>query len=214
MKLINDDCILALKSIEDNSVNMCLTDIPYNEVNRKTSGIRVFDKGSVDVFDVNLGDFILELNRVVSGSFYIFCGINQISEIRNIFHETLSLTVRLGVWTKTNPTPVNGSRLWLSGQEFCIFARKPKATFNEHCKKALWEYPSGKSKTHPTEKPIKLFERLIKASSNPGDTIIDPCMGSGTTGVACKNLGRDFIGIEIDKKYFKMAESRINENNT
>jgi len=63
---------------------------------------------------------------------------------------------------------------------------------------------------HPTQKPVALFEYLLKTYSNEGMTIFDPCMGSGTTGVACKNLNRNFIGIEKDEAYFKMAEQRIN----
>jgi site-specific DNA-methyltransferase (adenine-specific) len=65
---------------------------------------------------------------------------------------------------------------------------------------------------HPTEKPVDLLEYLIKTYTNEGDTVLDNCMGSGTTGVACKNLNRNFIGIELDLEYFKIAEKRINEN--
>lgn len=64
---------------------------------------------------------------------------------------------------------------------------------------------------HPTQKPVALMEYLIKTYTNQGDTVLDFCMGSGTTGVACKNLNRNFIGIELDKKYFDIAEKRINE---
>ncbi len=69
----------------------------------------------------------------------------------------------------------------------------------------------GKS-LHPTQKPVALFEYLIKTYTNEGDLVLDNCMGSGTTGVACKNLNRNFIGIELDPEYFKIAEKRINEN--
>lgn len=65
---------------------------------------------------------------------------------------------------------------------------------------------------HPTQKPVPLFEYLIRTYTNEGDTVLDNCMGSGTTGVACKNLNRNFIGIELDPEYFKIAEKRINEN--
>ena len=65
---------------------------------------------------------------------------------------------------------------------------------------------------HPTQKPIELLEYLIKTYSNENDTILDNCMGSGSTGVACKNLNRNFIGIELDEKYFKIAKQRINSS--
>jgi site-specific DNA-methyltransferase (adenine-specific) len=71
---------------------------------------------------------------------------------------------------------------------------------------------SGKQE-HPTQKPVALMEYLIKTYTNEGETVLDFTMGSGTTGVACKNLNREFIGIELDKGYFDIAEARINENN-
>ena len=66
-------------------------------------------------------------------------------------------------------------------------------------------------KVHPTQKPVPLFEYLIKTYTNEGETILDNCMGSGTTGVACKNLNRNFIGMELDKEYFEIAKKRIAE---
>jgi len=70
-----------------------------------------------------------------------------------------------------------------------------------------------KGRLHPTQKPVALLEYLIKTYTNENDTVLDFTMGSGSTGVAAKNLNRDFIGIELDKKYFELAKSRINENN-
>ena len=69
-----------------------------------------------------------------------------------------------------------------------------------------------KSGFHPTQKPVALMEYLIKTYTNEGETVLDFTMGSGTTGVACKNLNRNFIGIELDSEYFKIAQERINEN--
>lgn len=71
--------------------------------------------------------------------------------------------------------------------------------------------PRATGTLHPTQKPVALFEYLIKTYTNEGDIVLDNCMGSGTTGVACKNLNRNFIGIELDEEYFKIAEARIKE---
>jgi site-specific DNA-methyltransferase (adenine-specific) len=68
-----------------------------------------------------------------------------------------------------------------------------------------------KSKLHPTQKPVALMEYLVKTYTNVGDIVLDNCMGSGTTGVACMNTNRNFIGIEMDEKYFAIAQQRINE---
>ena len=73
-------------------------------------------------------------------------------------------------------------------------------------------FQNDKLGIHDVSKPVALFEYLIKTYTNEGDTVLDNCMGSGTTGVACKNLNRNFIGIELDSEYFKIAEKRINEN--
>lgn len=210
-QLMLGDCLEKMKDIPDGSVDMVLTDIPYGEVNRKSGGLRNLDKGIADVFDNGqLSKLTQEFSRMATNSIYVFCGTQQISDLVTGF-SSLGLTVRVGAWNKTNPSPMNGSRLWLSGLEFCVYARKANAVHNEHCKKALWDSPSGRSKIHPTQKPLALFERLVKASSNENQVVFDPFMGSGTTGVACVNTGRKFIGIELDEGYFKIAEQRIKE---
>lgn len=206
--LMKGDCLERMKEIPSGSVDMILTDIPYGEVNQKSSGLRALDKGIADECSIDLDEMILECIRICKGSFYIFCGTQQISVIVTLFKHN-KLTTRVGCWEKSNPSPMNGTKLWLSGMEFCVFARKPKAVFNEHCKKALWRHPSGKSKIHPTQKPTALMEQLILASSNEGETVLDFTAGSFTTGVACKNLNRKFIGIEMDDNYFEIGKNRI-----
>ena len=78
----------------------------------------------------------------------------------------------------------------------------------------LLEFPRDKNRLHPTQQPVELLEYLIKTYSNNGETVLDNCMGSGSTGVACMNTGRKFIGIELDSKYFNIAESRIKDADT
>jgi len=95
--------------------------------------------------------------------------------------------------------------------ENCIFVKKRKTVFNESCKSSVFEFPTGRSKVHPTEKPLSLFTKLLLASSNEGDIVFDPCMGSGTTGVACVENNRKFIGIELDNTYYEVAKNRIEE---
>lgn len=206
--LMFGDCLERMKEIPDGSVDMVCTDIPYGEVSQKSSGLRLLDRGNADTCSINLTEMVANLVRICKGSFYIFCGTTQISELVTLF-KSHGLTTRVGAWEKSNPSPMNGTRLWVSGLEFCVFARKPNSVFNEHCQKALWRAPSGHSKIHPTEKPVKLIERLILASSVEGDTVLDNTMGSGTTGVACKNTNRKFIGIEMDPTYYGIACGRI-----
>lgn len=208
MNLILGDCMVELLKLESDSVDLILTDIPYGEVNQKSSGLRLLDRTNADKCDFDVDKLIDELFRICRGSFYIFCGFEQVSGIVTKF-KSLNLSTRVGVWNKTNPSPMNGQYLWLSGLELCVYGKKPSATFNSHCKKAIWEYPSGHSKFHPTEKPLDLFTTLIEASSNKNDIVLDCCMGSGTTGVACVKTDRKFIGIEREEEYYNIAESRI-----
>ena len=206
--MMEGDCLQLMAELPDASVDMVLCDLPYGEVNQKSGGLRKLDRGTADKCDIDLCSLVSAWHRVCTGSIYAFCGTEQISLLVSEFRQR-GLTTRVCVWEKSNPSPMNGTRLWLSGLEFCVFARKSNATFNEHCKKALWTAPSGRSKIHPTEKPLVLMERLVLASSNPGDVVLDNCMGSGTTGVACANTGRRFIGMERDPKYFDTACDRV-----
>lgn len=211
IELHHGDCLEVMKSIPDKSVDLVLTDLPYGEVNSeagRNGGIRDLQVGIADTLDFDLNEAVNESLRICKGSIYFFCGFNQVSFLRS----TLSfngLATRLCIWEKTNPSPMNGQFTWLSSIECCVFGKFSGATFNEFCKSAVWRHVTEPKEFHPTAKPIALMERLIKASSNEGDTVLDFTMGSGSTGVAAKKLKRNFIGIEKDEKYFEIAKKRI-----
>jgi site-specific DNA-methyltransferase (adenine-specific) len=210
-RLYLDDCMNVFQKLKNGEVSLTLTDIPYDEVNRESGGLRNLNKGVADIITFPLDDFIDEVVRVTSGSIYIFCGSGQISYIRNRLIENHKLSVRHCIWEKSNPSPMNGHNLWLSSIENCVFAKKPGAVFYEDPKRrsSVWKNPTEHYKDHPTPKPVELMKRLILASSVSGDIVLDPCMGSGAIGVAAKICGRNFIGIEMNKKYFENAKKRI-----
>ena len=208
VKLMQGDCLDLMKSIPNKSIDLVLTDIPYGQINRDSNGLRNLDKGIADIVTFDLNAALNECYRVSKGSIYIFCATEQVSEIRQFFVNK-KLTTRLCIWEKTNPSPMNGQYMWMSSIECCVYAKHKNATFNEHCKSSVWRFPTARGKLHPTMKPLKLMEYLIETSSKPNDTVLDFTMGSGTTGVACKNLGRKFIGIEQDANYFEIAKNRI-----
>ena len=207
-KIINGDCLEVMKEMEDDSINLVLTDIPYGEVNRKSNGLRNLNKEDADIVNFDLENLISEFIRISRGSVYVFCGIEQVSSIRKKMVDK-GLSTRLIIWSKTNPSPMNGQYIWLSSVECCVYGKKPGATFNEHCKGTVLEYPCGRSKKHPTQKPLDMFKYLIETSSNKGDIVLDPFLGSGTTAVASKELGRDYIGIELSEKYCEIARERV-----
>jgi len=205
-KTINDDCMRVMACMGDSSVVCTCTDIPYGVVNRK-DGIRKYDKGKADEETFDLGDFIDNVVRVTKGSAYVFCGTEQVSFIRARLVER-GMSTRLMIWEKTNPSPALGQYMWLSGVECCVYGRKKGATFNRHCKNSVLRFPTTRSKIHPTQKPVALLEELITASTNEGDTVFDPCMGSGSTGVAALNNRRSFIGVELCKDFYDLAKKK------
>tara|TARA_R100000005_G_scaffold83043_2_gene50795 strand:+ start:3258 stop:3974 length:717 start_codon:yes stop_codon:yes gene_type:complete len=205
----HEDCITFMKKLDDNGVDLTLTDIPYDVVNNYECGIREYNKGNADVLTFDLQTFIEETIRITKKSIYVFCSTEQVSQLRGEYAKA-GLSTRLCIWEKTNPAPVHGDKFWLSSLECCVFARKSKATFNEHCSSAVWRESIEKQiKHHPTPKPVKLLSRLIKASTTPDDTVFDPCMGSGSTGMAAKATRRNFIGCDLDPEYVRKASEWI-----
>lgn len=213
------DCLELMKDIADKSIDMILTDIPYDEVSKKgedrakySGQLRKIDKEEADILTFDIEEMLKEFIRISNGSIYIFCGIEQVGKIYTFFENQKDFMVRQCAWRKTNPAPSNGQHMWLSSFENCIFAKKRKTTFNAHCKSSVWDFPTGTSKLHPTAKPVKLFEYLIQSSTNNGDTVLDPCAGSGTTAIAAINTNRNYILIEKEQKYYDIINKRIAEH--
>ena len=211
-KLYQGDCITKLDTMQDNSVNFTLTDIPYDAVNRASNGLRELDKGKADVLTFDLLVFLEQVYRVTSNSICIFCGKEQFSAIYDFFAGKKG-TVRPIIWEKTNPSPMNGQYIYLSGVEMAVWFKKSGAkVFNAHCKNTVFRHPNGRSKLHPTEKNHELLKELILDNTNEGDIVFDPCIGSGAHGVVAIENGRRFIGIELDENYFNIVENRIKKS--
>ena len=211
-KIINADCMDILKQLPDKCVDLVLTDFPYNEVNRDSNGLRNLDMGCADTIDLDLSQCTKELARVCSGSFYAFCGTKQVSEIIKIL-VSLGFSTRLLIWEKTNPSPMNGQHIWLSGIECCVYGKLKGGVFNESCKNTVLRYPicNDKGRFHTTQKPLKMFSYLIKVSSNENDLVLDCFSGSGTTAIACHKLHRRFVCIEKDKNYWEASCKRLKD---
>lgn len=214
VKLLQGDCMDILKKIPDYSVDLVLTDIPYNKVNRKDNGLRKLDKENADILTFDLQEFLEQIYNKTKSTIIIFCGKEQVSLIHSFFNEKQKKgkgTVRQLIWEKTNPSPMNGQHIYLSGIENAIWFKKRGGTFNAHCKNTVFKYPIGRSKLHPTEKNHLLLEELILDNSNENDIVLDPCAGSSSTGVACIKNNRNFIGIELNPKYFEISKNRLEE---
>ena len=201
-----------MKTMSDNCVHLTLTDIPYGVVNRDSNGLRNLNKEEADVMTFDLLDFLSEVYRVTSGTIIIFCSKEQISEIYKFFDEKQKKklgTVRHLVWEKTNPSPMNGQYIYLSGIENAVWFKKKGATFNAHCKNPVFRYACGRSKLHPTEKNHDLLKELILDNSNEGDIVFDPCAGSGSHLLVAKENNRQWLGVELNREYFNIASERV-----
>lgn len=205
------DCIKGMAQMQDNSVDLTLTDIPYAEVNnaREGGGIRVIKKGKADTETFDLYRFMQEVYRVTKGTIIIFCARGQMSAIHNYYIDYPDITVRQLIWEKTNPSPMNGKLIYLSGIENAIWAKKRKATFNAFCKNTVFRFPSGSSEIHPTEKNHELLADLIEDNSNVGDIVFDPCCGSASTLVVARKMGRKYIGFELNESFYKISKERL-----
>lgn len=210
--IVNVDCIEYMKTMESDSVNMTLTDIPYGEVNRDSNGLRTLDKENADIMTFDINEFLSEVYRVTSGTVVIFCGKEQLSPIHKFFSDKQKKskgTVRQLIWEKTNPSPMNGQHIYLSGIENAVWFKKRGGTFNAHCKNTVFKYPCGRSKLHPTEKNHDLLREIILDNSNEEDIIFDPCAGSGSHLLVAKENGRNYIGCELEEQYFHIANKRM-----
>lgn len=235
-----DNCMQLINDISDNSVDLILTDPPYiiskcsgytnNSPDKpdyiKKYGKHKIDFGEWDKLELDLQTLLSEFYRVLkpSGTLIMFYDLWKLQELKECAESNKFKQPRLGIWNKTNPVPINSKLNYLSNSKefFVTFVKKSKPTFNSVYDDGNYYLPEesdtyylpilhGKERTsHPTQKPLQLINDLLDKHSNPGDVVLDPFMGSGTTGVACINSGRKFIGIEINEEYFKIAQTRMN----
>ena len=211
-KIYNTNCMEFLNKITDLEMDLTLTDIPYGEVNRDSNGLRALDKSAADTLTFDLQEFLSEIYRVTKSTIIIFCGKEQISEIHKFFSDKQKKnkgTVRQLIWKKTNPSPMNGQHIYLSGIENAVWFKKRGGTFNARCKNTVFEYPCGRSKLHPTEKNHDLLKELILDNSNEGDIVFDPCAGSGSHCLIARELNRKYIRSELNKEYADIAKERL-----
>ena len=228
----NMESLDYLKTVEKDTIALGLIDPPY--VISKASGFSNMGKKGVQKLSVYKTDYgewdngenftmedmrknIHEYYRVIKkgGTFITFCDIWKISYIKEMMEEAKFKQIRLIEWIKTNPVPINSKRNYLSNcREVALLGVKGgKPTFHSQYDNALYQHAicQDRGRFHPTQKPIKFMEELIKKHSNPGDIVLDTFAGSATTLVAAKRLGRQFMGCEMDVVCYVKALSRLNK---
>lgn len=224
------DPVTGLASLADKSVDLVVTDPPYAisnigmwHIGRAGKGKRRFDFFEGDADHGAMVDSVVavaaETLRIMKplASAYWWCGHREFGPLVDLF-ESHGLKTRFLVWRKTAPSPPPPGSGWPSGAELCVYAFPEGRTWNHDGKNpppnnviTADSYRHGQpgKYDHPTQKPLEIIEPLIRASSRPGDVILDCYTGSGTTGVAAIRLGRRFIGWERDPKYHAIALKRL-----
>ena len=234
IELLKGDAIKVLKKLPSTRTNLIFADPPYNlsgknHLTCKSGKAAVCDKGSWDQIE-NIHEFnkkwLEACIRVLDdrGTIWISGTLHNHPSI-GVALKSLGLWIINDIiWYKPNAAPLlRGNRfapsielIWLASKtkDYYFDYKLAKQINGGKQMRNLWTMTATRHVTpHPTEKPEKLLDRIISIGSKAGDTILDPFMGSGTTGVVAKKTERAFIGIEIDDRYFELARKRINSTN-
>jgi len=226
------DCLKVMNEISSESINLIFADPPYNVSGKKHISVKsgkrvVLDKGPWDKFSIDeytrfSYEWLKACKRVLSdyGTMWISGTLHSYPTIGFLLKRLDFWIINDVIWYKPNAPPLLSANRFVPSTELIWVASKNKGYFFNYklAKKMnegkqmrnLWKIPATRHKTkHPTEKPEPLLKRIILIGSRQGDTVLDPFMGSGTTGVMAKRLSRSFIGIEKNEEYFKIAKQRI-----
>ena len=230
--LYNDDCITVLDNMIQNgdTVDMIFTDPPYRVTSRGNAGNsggmlqkkinkagRVFEHNDIEI-EVYLPKFYKVLKE--TGHCYIMTNHKNLTHFLKVIDEWKDPDTNEGfhfikslIWDKGNKIM---GQFYMNQFEYILFLRKGAGKKINNCGASdLISVPNKKTKDetgkniHDTEKPVDLCKILIENSSNPNEIVFDPFMGVGSCGIAAKQLGRKFIGIELDNSYYEIAKSRI-----
>ena len=244
-KILRMDCVEAMRSLPDTSVDLVFADPPYNlqlggDLNRPDGSMvdavdDDWDKfDSFAIYDKFTREWLSEARRILkpNGSLWVIGSYHNIFRVGSTLQDLGYWILNDVIWRKSNPMPNFKGTRFTNAHETLIWAskdEKARYTFNYRAMKTLndelqmrsdWTIPicSGKerlkrggTKAHPTQKPEALLYRILLATTKPGDVVLDPFFGTGTTGAVAKRLGREWIGCEREDVYCKVAEQRIEE---
>lgn len=219
--LIHGDCLVEMQRIPDKSIDLVVTDPPYKIVQGGCTNKAVRFKGASSAEiqkgtlfnhnDIEFIDWLPSVYRVLKdGSHcYIMCNDRNLRDLLNACEKVGFKLLNILVWGKSKHSP---NRYYMKNCEFIVFLRKGFAkNINDMGTKQLLMVDNVDSKLHPSEKPVRLMQILVENSSNEQELVLDPFMGSCSVGYACMETNRNFIGIELDDNYFKIAQERVKQ---
>lgn len=220
------DSYNLIKDIPSSSIDLILTDPPYNLSPYSTGNIKLSwrkeinnDLADWDKKKFKPSDWVNEFKRILKpkGNIFAFTSYNLMGKWHEAFDPEFD-TFQFMVWHKTNPVPKILRAGFLNSCELVVCMWNKGHTWNFSNQKDMHNFIESpicmgdervKNPFHPTQKPLKVLEHIIKIASASGDVVFDPFMGVGSSGVAALKHERKFMGIEIDEKYFKAAEKRL-----
>lgn len=235
IKLYRGDCLEKMRNIDSNSIDMILCDPPYGTTRNKWDSVIPLDKmwdeykriikdnGAIVLFSSEPFTSELVLSNLKMFRYDLIWAKTQGSDFLNANRKPLKAHENILVFYKHLPT--YNKQYWYSTPYKCANKKRTHSSnYGTYSTKIGSEgsedgkrYPlsvlkfNSEKGLHPTQKPVALLEWLIKTYTNENDIVLDNCMGSGSTGVACINTNRKFIGIELDDKYFDIALNRIQD---
>jgi len=210
--------IELLKGLESNSIDLIITDPPYKTTKRGNSGGTggmlkednfIKGNGGFANNDIKFSEWLPLCYNVLKdgGHFYVMTNNKCLKEMLNELEKAKFNVFKTLIWAKDNCIT---NMYYMDSHEYIIFAYKGKANKINNCgTRSVLNIPNCKNKLHPSEKPIDLMKILIENSSKENDIVLDPFMGSGSTGVACLKSNRKFVGFEIDENYYQIATDRF-----
>jgi site-specific DNA-methyltransferase (adenine-specific) len=231
--LLNEDCLEAMQVIPDGSIDMILADPPYGTTACKWDSVIPFEpmweqlkrvvkpNGGIVMTASQPFTSALVMSNVKMFAYEWVWVKSKITGVLNAKKMPVRKHEQVLVFSNTKTTGTynpqglvaKGTITKQGGNSDNYRSRSSEAYVQEwtNWPRDVLEVPSEGKTVHPTQKPVALMEYLIKTYTNEGETVLDFTMGSGTTGVACVNTGRNFIGIELDQEYFEMAQNRIEQ---
>lgn len=226
--LINEDNLKIIKKMirKEIKVDLILTDPPYNVSRKHQLGFSNMNRAGMDFgewdYDFNQTKWLNNISKILNpnGSIIIFNDWKNMGTIANKLEEEGFDIKDIIRWEKSNPMPRNTSRRYVTDYEFAIWATKKKGKWifnkdsNSSYLKPTFKHsvpPGGKRRIHPTQKPVKLLEDIIKIHSNVNSIIFDPFSGSGSTGIAAGNLDRKFMLVEKNKEIYEKSKKQFGE---
>jgi len=205
-KIYQGDCLEIMKDIPDKSVDLVLTDPPYGiAYQKKGKPVMIGDYGNV------LGLVLPELHRILkdNGAIYIFTSFKMLGDWLYKFQMFFKMN-NLIIWDKRKNSGLQMGQNYGFSYEMIFYGSKGLHKLNGYCDDVLY-FERKRFKQHPTRKPKELVKKFIEMSSNENDLVLDPFLGSGTTAEACEDLNRNYIGIELNPDYVKIARQRLRQ---